>query len=62
MCTFEELLLQFSLCDLNFDGLVDLFSVSLFVVGVVLDRSGEKCIDECSLSQTRLARNLDSCW
>lgn len=48
--TFEELLLQFSLCDLNFNGLVDLLRVSLLVVGVVLDRSGEKCVDECSLS------------
>ena len=48
--TFEELLLQFSLCDLNFNGLVDLFGVSLLVVGVVFDCSREKCVDECGLS------------
>lgn len=48
--TFEELLLQFSLCDLNFNGLVDLFGVSLLVVGVVFDCSREKCVDECRLS------------
>lgn len=50
--TFEELLLQFCLCDLDFNGLIDLFGVSLLVVGIVFDRSREKCVDECSLSQT----------
>ena len=48
--TFEELLLQFSLCDLNFNGLVDLFGMSLLMIGVVLDCGGEECVDECGLS------------
>lgn len=30
------------------------------VIGVVLDSGGEKGIDECGLSQARLASNLDS--
>lgn len=40
-CTFEELLLKLGLCDLDFDGLVNLLCVSLLVVGVVFDRSRE---------------------
>jgi len=38
-CTFEELLLQLSLCDLDLDRLVDLLRMSSFVVCVVLDCS-----------------------
>jgi hypothetical protein len=57
--TLEELLLELSLGDLDLDSLVDLLIVSAFVVGVVLDRSGEECIDECGLSQARLASNLN---
>lgn len=49
-CTFEELLLQFGLCDFDFNGLVDLFGVSLLVVGIVLDGGREKCVDECGFS------------
>lgn len=37
--TFEELLLQFCLCDLNFNSLIDLFGVALLVVCVVFDCS-----------------------
>lgn len=48
--TLEELLLQFGLCDLNLDSLVDLLCVSSLVVGVVLDRGREQSVDECSLS------------
>lgn len=58
MCTFEEFLLQLCLCDLDFDSLIDLLGVSLLVVGVVLNRGREKCVDERSLSQTRLTGNL----
>lgn len=39
--TFEELLLELGLCDLDFNGLVDLLCVSALVIRVVLDRSGE---------------------
>jgi hypothetical protein len=35
--TLEEFLLQFSLCDLDLNGLVDLLRMSAFVVCVVLD-------------------------
>lgn len=39
--TFEELLFQFSFCDLNLDSLVHLLLMSPFVVCVVLDCGGE---------------------
>src|SRR2546423_14290969 len=37
--TFEELLLKFSLCDLNLDSLVNLLRVPAFVIRVVLNSS-----------------------
>ena len=58
--TFEELLFQLSLGDLNLDRLVDLLSMSPFVIGVVLDGGGEESVDEGCLSETRLAGNLGS--
>lgn len=57
-CTFEKLLFELRLGDLNLNGLVDLLSVSALVVGIVLDGSREKCVDECSLSQSRFSSNL----
>ena len=57
--TFEELLLKLSLCDLDLNSLVNLLCVSFLVVGVVFDCCGEEGVDEGSLSQSRLASNLD---
>lgn len=57
-CTFEELLLQLSLCNLNLHSLVDLLRMSSSVIGVVLDGGREKCVDEGSLSESRLTGNL----
>lgn len=37
MCTFKELLFQFSLGDLNFYSLVNLLGVPTFVIRVVLN-------------------------
>jgi hypothetical protein len=48
--TLEELLLQLCLCDLDFDGFVNLLVVAAFVVGVVLDGGGEEGVDEGGLS------------
>lgn len=59
MRTFEELLLELSLGDLNLNRLVHLLMVSSLVVGIVLDGGGEEGIDEGSLSETRLASNLE---
>jgi len=59
LCTLEELLLQLGLGNLALDGLVDLLLVSALVVGIVLDGGGEQGVDEGSLSQSRLASNLD---
>jgi len=56
--TLEELLLELGLCDLDFDGLVDLLCVSALVIGVVLNGGGEEGVDECSLSESRFASNL----
>jgi hypothetical protein len=56
--TFEELLLQFRLCNLNFDSLVNLLVMAALVVGIVLDRGGEEGVDECGFSASRLAGNL----
>ena len=56
--TLEELLLQFSLCDLNLNGLVNLLSMASAVVGVVLDRGGEKSVDESGLSEAGFTSNL----
>lgn len=56
--TLEELLLQLGLGDLDLDGLVDLLLVTALVVGIVLDGSREKSVDESSLAKARLASNL----
>ena len=48
--TFEELLLQLSLCDLNLHRLVNLLCMSSLVILIVLDRCGEKGVDESSLA------------
>ena len=56
--TLEELLLELGLGDLNLDSLVHLLVVSSLVVGIVLDGGGEEGVDEGSLSETRLASNL----
>ena len=58
--TFEELLLELGLCDLNLDRLVHLLVVSSLVVGIVLNGGGEERVDEGRLSEARLARNLYS--
>lgn len=42
--TFEELLLELSLCDFNLDSLVNLLGVSSLVVRIVLDGGGELLI------------------
>jgi hypothetical protein len=57
--TLEELLLELSLGDLNLNRLVHLLVVSSLVVGIVLDGGGEEGVDEGSLSETRLASNLE---
>ena len=59
MHTLEELLLELSLGDLNLNRLVHLLVVSSLVVGIVLDGGGEEGVDEGSLSETRLASNLE---
>lgn len=56
--TLEELLLELSLGDLDFDGLVNLLLVAALVVGIVLDGGREKSVDEGSLSKAGLASNL----
>lgn len=56
--TLEELLLQLGLGDLDLDGLVDLLLVAALVIGIVLDGSREKSVDESSLAKARLASNL----
>jgi hypothetical protein len=58
MLTLEELLLQLSLCDLDFHGLVYLLVVAALVVGVVLNGGGEEGVDEGRLSKARFASNL----
>lgn len=56
--TFEELLLELSLGNLNLHGSVDLLLVAALVIGIVLNRGGEEGVDECCLSQSRLSGNL----
>ena len=56
--TFEELLLELSLGDLNLDRLVNLLGVPSAVVGVVLDSGGEKGVDEGGFAEARLSSNL----
>jgi hypothetical protein len=48
--TFEKLLLQLSLGDLNLDSPVNLLLVTALVVGVVLDGGGEQGVDESRFS------------
>jgi hypothetical protein len=60
LITLEELLLQLSLGDLDLDGLVDLLLVSSLVVGIVLNRRREKCVDEGSLSQAGFTSDLNA--
>lgn len=59
--TLEELLLELSLCDFDFDSLVNLLLVTAAVVCVVLDGGGEESVDKGSLAETRLASDLESC-
>lgn len=56
--TLEELLFQFGLGNLNFNGLVDLLCVSSLVIGVVLNGCGEKSVDEGRLSKSGLTSYL----
>jgi len=56
--TFEELLFQLCLCDLNLDGLIHLLGMSALVIGVVLDGGREKGVDEGRLSKSRFTGNL----
>lgn len=56
--TLEEFLLQLGLGNFDLDGLVDLLLVTALVVGIVLDGSREKSVDESSLAKARLASNL----
>jgi hypothetical protein len=58
--TFEELLLQLGLGDLDLDGAVDLLLVAALVIGIVLDGGGEESVDKGSLSQARLSGNLQT--
>ena len=58
MITFEELLLQLSLGDLNLNGSVNLLLMTALVVGVVFDGCGKQGVDESGLSQSRLSGNL----
>lgn len=60
MHTLEEFLLQLSLCNFNFDGLVHLLCVSALVVGVIFDGCGEESVDEGCLSESRFASNHNS--
>jgi len=60
MRTLEELLLKLGLGDLDLDSFVDLLLVALLVVGIVLDGSGEKRVNEGGLAQPGLASNLNN--
>jgi hypothetical protein len=56
--TFEELLLQLCLGDLDLNRSVNLLLVTALVVGVVLDGGREQGVDERGFSQSRLSSNL----
>lgn len=56
--TLEELLLQFCFCDFNFNCLVNLLVMSALMIGVVLNGSREKGIDECGFSEPRFSCDL----
>lgn len=58
-CTFEELLLQFGLSDLDLNSSVNLLLVTTLVVGIVLDGRREQGVDKRGLSQARLSSNLE---
>ena len=45
--TFKKFLLKLRLCDLALHGLVNWLGMTAFVIGVVLNRSGKKGVDEC---------------
>lgn len=57
--TLEELLLKFSLGNLNLDRLVNLLGMAPLVVCIVFDGGREEGVDEGGLSQARLASNLN---
>lgn len=61
MCThtFEKLLLQLGLGDLDLDGLVNLLRMSALVVCVVLDGGREEGVDEGGLSKSGFSSNLE---
>lgn len=48
--TFEELLLELSLGNLNLHGSVNLLLVAALVIGIVLNGGGEEGVDEGRLS------------
>ena len=48
--TLEELLFQFSLCNLDLDSLVDLLGMPASVICVIFDGSREESIDECGFA------------
>lgn len=50
-CTFEELFLQLSLCNLNLNSLINLLGMASLVVLIVLDGGGEEGVDEGGLAQ-----------
>lgn len=56
--TFEELLLQLGLGDLDLDRLVHLLLVTALAIRVLLDGGGEERVDEGRLAEARLASNL----
>ena len=62
MYTFEELLFQFSLGDLNLYGFVNLFRMTALVIGVILDGCREEGVDEGGLSKPRFTSNLSDCY
>lgn len=47
---FKELLLELSLCNLDFHGLINLLRMAALVIGVVLDSGREESVDEGCLS------------
>lgn len=60
MNTFEKLLFQFCLGNLNLNSLVNLLRVPSFMVGVIFDCGRKKGVDECSLAQPRFSCYLHS--
>ena len=56
--TFEELLFEFRLGDLNLHSLIYLLSVTSPVVCIVFYGCGEQSVDESSFPQARFASDL----